>query len=68
MTIDPNHEYLKPKEAAYLLRCSERTLARWRAERTGPSYHKHGGSVLYVRNMLRDWVSENMRDALRSQA
>lgn len=52
------HEYLKPKQAATFLQCSVRTLARWRAEGTGPRYHKHRGRILYAIAVLRSWLDE----------
>jgi len=49
--------YLLPDEAAIYLRLSERTLANYRSNKTGPVYRKHGGSICYHRDDLRDWSS-----------
>ncbi|MBX7495163.1 helix-turn-helix domain-containing protein [Qipengyuania sp. 6B39] len=57
-----DHEFLLPKEAAQILRCSPRTLTRYRAEGTGPCYHKHGGRILYPLTSLREWVAANTVD------
>lgn len=64
----PDHEYLLPKEAAYFLRCSPRTLTRYRAEGTGPRYHKHGGRILYAASSLREWVSDTTVDPVRNRS
>lgn len=53
------YEYLKSKEAAAFLRCSDRTLARWRAEGIGPSYYQHRGRVLYAVAVLRAWRNDH---------
>jgi len=44
-------------EAAVFLRLDERTLANYRSNKTGPVYRKHGGSICYHRDDLRDWSS-----------
>ena len=38
---------IKPKEAAEILMCSERTLEAWRREFKGPCYYKIEGKILY---------------------
>ncbi len=38
---------IKPKEAAQILMCSERTLEAWRREDKGPCYYKIEGKNLY---------------------
>ena len=38
---------IKPKEAAEILMCSERTLEAWRREDKGPCYYKIEGKILY---------------------
>jgi len=47
--------FLLPDEAAVFLRLDERTLANYRSNKTGPVYRKHGGSICYHRDDLRDW-------------
>ena len=39
---------IKPKEAAKILLCSERTLEAWRREEKGPCYYKIEGKILYI--------------------
>ena len=53
------NQYLIAGEAADLLRCSKRTLARMRALGTGPRYHKCGGRILYAPSEVHDWVSRS---------
>lgn len=60
------HEFLTAPEAAYLLRCSTRTLARMRALGTGPSFHKHSGRILYPRSLVRAWVEQSITVPVRS--
>lgn len=55
-------EYLTEWEAAFLLRCSVRTLQRGRWEKKGPPYVKlpgRGGKgrILYHRETLRAWIN-----------
>ena len=38
---------IRPKEAAEILMCSERTLEAWRREDKGPCYYKIEGKILY---------------------
>jgi len=48
---------LTPEEAANLLRCSAKTLERWRSQRVGPEYIKPGGfKVLYLQSALSRFV------------
>lgn len=47
--------YLLPDEAATFLRLDERTLANYRSNKTGPIYRKHGGSICYHFDDLRQW-------------
>jgi hypothetical protein len=53
------HEYLLPCEVGRLLRCSQRTLARMRAERSGPTFSKCGGRILYTKAAVDHWVAGN---------
>lgn len=69
MTVNlTRHEYLKPKEVAVILRCSVRTLARMRAEGTGPRYHKRRGRILYPRVLVHEWVSQSIATPVRYAA
>jgi hypothetical protein len=52
--------HLTPKEAAYHLRRSERTLARMRAEGRGPKYHQEGGRILYPKSGLYEWLERHV--------
>ena len=42
-----NIKLIKPKQAAQILMCSERTLEYWRRSEKGPSYYKIEGKILY---------------------
>jgi len=61
-------EYLEAAEAAELLRCSKRTLARWRAEGIGPRYCKRGGRILYPLVLVREWMAQITKTPVRSVA
>jgi len=52
---DVQSPFLLPDEAARFLRLDERTLANYRSNKTGPIYRKHGGSICYHREDLRQW-------------
>ena len=65
-TNSQTHEYLLPPEAADLLRCSDRTLARMRAEGKGPRYYMRGSRILYVRALVDEWLAENIVSPVRS--
>ena len=47
---------IRPKEAAKILMCSERTLEAWRREEKGPSYYKIEGKVLYGLDDLQNFI------------
>lgn len=49
--------YLTPAELSdrYKGRISERTLANWRSTKTGPSFTKVGGRVLYPLEAVVEW-------------
>lgn len=53
MTDEP--DYFTPAELAAKMRLSPRTLALWRAQRTGPTYTKFGSRVLYPRDAFVEW-------------
>ena len=61
-----SYEYLLPPEVADLLRCSDRTLARMRAEGRGPRYHKNGARILYPRALIDEWIAQNLITPVRS--
>lgn len=48
--------FLTTREAATFLCCSVRTLARWRAEGSGPSYLL-GSKILYPLTELRSFMA-----------
>ena len=53
-----SEQFLKPKEAATLLRVSISTLARWRHEGIGPLFSKlDTGSILYRKSNLIEFVN-----------
>lgn len=60
-----NHALLLPIEAADELRCSPRTLARWRAEGTGPRYSKVGSRILYPRIAVDEWINKTLVQPVR---
>lgn len=47
---------IKPKEAAKILMCSERTLESWRRSEKGPSYYKIEGKILYELDELYQFI------------
>ncbi len=52
--------FLIQREAADLLRLSQRTLERLRVGGTGPPFVKAGRRVLYRRADLEDWVNQRI--------
>ena len=52
----PDHLNLTPREAADYLRVSQRTLIRWRNQRTGPAWTRCGGKIVYQRADLDAWL------------
>ncbi len=54
-------QYLKPKEAADLLKLKPQTLTYWRFTKQGPPYHKIGDGVkarvIYEAAALHEWVA-----------
>jgi hypothetical protein len=56
---------LSPEEVAFTLKTTQRTLARWRSDRTGPPFFKlrdgKSGSVRYPYEPLRRWLDERVR-------
>lgn len=50
-------QYLTQKEAAYVLRLSERTLERHRLTGTGPKFVKAGRRVLYRVSDVEAWLN-----------
>lgn len=52
-------KYLKPAEAARYLKCSVRTLARYRALGIGPSYCRVGGQIIYSVDAIDEWIAIN---------
>lgn len=57
---DISSPYLLPDEAAQFLRLEENTLANYRAQKTGPIYRKHGGTICYHREDLTTWSSVHL--------
>ena len=54
--MDMDIKLIKPKDAAEILMCSERTLETWRREEKGPSYYKIEGKVLYGLDDLQNFI------------
>jgi len=61
-------DLLTAKEAAYYLRISLSTLARYRVNGNGPAYFKSGRRVLYRRSCLDDFIEKNLRFSTVSKA
>lgn len=61
----PDHDNLTTKEAADYLRCSTRTLIRWRNARIGPKWVKTGHTVLYRRSDLDAWLKAHTVEPAR---
>ncbi|GEM_PF-2632022 len=62
--VETNIRLIKPKEAAEILLCSERTLETWRRDERGPSYYKIEGKVLYK---LEDVISFIEKSKVRAR-
>lgn len=58
---DTAREFLIQREAAALLRLSERTLERYRIAGTGPAFVKLGRRVVYRRLDLHAWARAQTR-------
>jgi predicted DNA-binding transcriptional regulator AlpA len=54
---------LTGREAAALLRLSERTMERHRAAGTGPQYLALGRAIRYLRRDLLDWIERAARQS-----
>ena len=50
-------EFLRPREAASLLRISERSFKRCRAEGAGPVHYKFANRTVYALANLAEWVA-----------
>jgi excisionase family DNA binding protein len=61
-------DLLTTKEAADLLRHTDRTLIRWRNERKGPGFVKCGKKVLYRRSDLVGWLESQHVEMIRGVA
>ena len=70
-SISPNPilgDYLSERELAALLERSERTLARWRRARTGPSFTQIGRKILYRAEAVREWLASREVSHARERA
>jgi len=54
--MDMDIKLIKPKDAAEILMCSERTLEAWRREEKGPNYYKIEGKILYELEELYQFI------------
>ena len=50
---------IRPKEAAEILMCSERTLEAWRREDKGPCYYNIEGKILYKAEDILNFIEES---------
>ena len=57
--MDGITELLTAKEAAALLRVSTIILAKWRAQKKGPSYIQTDGTIKYDRRALEGYMEQN---------
>lgn len=67
--IDRDRVFLTDREACafldgYNIPLSYRTLAQWRVEGYGPSYHKFGRLVRYTPTDLLDWALAQRREII----
>jgi excisionase family DNA binding protein len=60
--------FLTVAEAAALLRVSTVTLCRWRIEGHGPTFRKFGRRVVYAREELDAWASNQRRCSTSEEA
>jgi predicted DNA-binding transcriptional regulator AlpA len=61
MTDHDPDSLLTGREAAALLRLSERTMERHRVSGTGPRYIALGRAIRYRRDDLADWIEHAVR-------
>jgi hypothetical protein len=57
---------LEPADLAVLLGVDERTLATWRARKSGPDFVKLGRAVFYRRQDVEDWMALNVTSTDRA--
>jgi predicted DNA-binding transcriptional regulator AlpA len=60
---NPDDRLLTGREAAFLLRLSERTMERHRATGTGPRYIQLGRAIRYRRRDLADYIERAARQS-----
>jgi predicted DNA-binding transcriptional regulator AlpA len=68
MDIGHLDELLTGREAAALVRLSERTMERHRTAGTGPRYIALGRAVRYRRRDLHDWIERGTRQSTSESA
>lgn len=57
-------EFIRPSEAAKIVKLSTSTLAKMRVTGTGPKYTKAGPKVvLYLREDLQEWLYNRRRSS-----
>lgn len=66
ITIYPDGR-LDTRNAALYLGASEKTLATWRCDGSGPKFIKRG-RIFYFRNDLDDWLNSGGKSVTTSQA
>jgi len=66
--MDDLDTLLTGREAASLLRLSERTLERHRTAGTGPRYVALGRAIRYRRRDLLDWIESGTRQSTSEPA
>jgi hypothetical protein len=55
--------FLPPKQAAFVLKLSVRTLEKWRTQGIGPQFHKFGNRIRYSESDLAAWVSRTAQNS-----
>ena len=59
-----NQEFIRPAEAAKIVKLSPSTLAKMRVSGTGPKYTKAGPKVvLYLKTDLQEWLLNRRRSS-----
>ena len=59
-----NQEFIRPAEAAKIVKLSPSTLAKMRVNGTGPKYTKAGPKVvLYLQADLQEWLFNRRRSS-----
>lgn len=58
MSDENENDFLTAAEAAEVMRMAKRTLDNHRSKRTGPTFRRHGGRIVYRRCDLLEWSEQ----------